>query len=320
MSPKKGKKITPKEKHNRFIIREMQKKLNQHEMSLEYQRKEEEQIEADKNTYLRLIEYANEIWDNEIKSINCSELNRLQQKEYRAFGKKWKILKRDLNWYNREIQLRTNTFLDILGNTLENKWGKYQLSDNKGFVYEDYYGVIERPSQCKIPTKYQSCFFDLIQLFSLFSLKVSEITCLCLDVKHFFNLESEALKQFEEYVKKMKRKRNDRENYKPLEQIKCAEILKKAGEQYAANRVSYLKCNNQKYRIPRNEYVPDLKSLERKIQRWDAALKRMNGSKPPPYYSRYRTEAEFKTWAEVYEAERYRTWEARQESKKYRKF
>ena len=320
MSPKKEKKSAPEGRDNISLVIEMQKMLDKHEMSLEHQQQEEEHIDSDKNVYLRLIEYANKIWDYEIKSINYSDLKKPQQKEYRSFKRKWKELKSDLNWFNREIQLRTNGFLDILGNTLGNKWEKYQLSDNKGFVYEDYYGVTERPSPCKIPTMYQRGFFDLIQCFSLFSLKVAEITCLCLDVKHFFNLESEALKQFEEYVKKMKRNRNDRENYKPLEQIKCAEILKKAGKRHAENRVSYLKRNNQKYRIPRNKYAPDLKSLERKIQRWDAALKGMNGSKPPPFYSRYKTEAEFKTWAEVYEEERYRTWEARQESKKYRKF
>lgn len=311
-------KTSPETPDRTLIMSAMRRRLQERERSFEYQQITEEHIIANRDIYIKLIGYVDSFWDKEIHSITRSELNKAQQKEYKTFKKRWIILRNELNWYDREIRMRTNDYFNTLGKTLHSRWGKYQLSGNMGFVFEDKYGVIEKPNQCKIPTKYQDLFFELVYFFCLFSLKLSEITNLCLEVKHFFNLESEASIRLEEYVKALKRKKNDRENYKPLSQIVCAKYLREAAKKYAANRVSYMKAIGQEHQIQKKGYLPDIESFERKIQRWDASFKGKNAPKPPPFYTRYMTPAEFKGWAEAYERERYTTWIARREKKKNR--
>jgi len=316
---KKSKTNSELSERNRGLMA-MRKSLERSENTIEHRQIVEDRILSHKDTYLSLVEYANNVWDTEISNINYSDLNQDQKKEYKSFKKRWKSLRDELNWYDREIKMRTNAFLEILGKTLHSRWGKFQLSDNMGFVFGDYYGITEKPYPCRIPTAYQGSFFELVHFFSLFSIKLSEITDLYLETKHYFNLESEATIRLEEYIKKQKRKRNDRENYKPLAQVLCAQFLRDAAKKQAKNRISYMTLSGQKHLIPKNEYLPDIKSFERKIQRWDASFKGKSGNKPPPFYSRYKTSAEFKAWAEVYEQERFNTWRARKDKLRNRCF
>lgn len=130
-------------------------------------------------------------------------------------------------------------------------------------------------------------------------------------MKHFFKLETEASERFEEFVK-LKRNKNNKENYKPLQQIECATIMYKHVKKYAAVRIDYLNNNEYiKYKIPKNKFLPTIKSLERKFQRWEATSAGNNGPKPPPHYSRYKTIDEFDDWAQLYEQRRYLAWQTR---------
>ena len=86
----------------------------------------------------------------------------------------------------------------------------------------------------------------------------------------------------------------------------------KSVKKYAAARMDYLKNNDRiKYKIPKNRFLPTIKSLERKIQRWEVTIAGNNGPKPPPYYSRHKTIDEFDDWAQLYEQRRYLAWQAR---------
>lgn len=302
--------VLESDEYERFV-ESLQRKIDKHEKSIEKQTKIEKKIESDKETYTEFIEYINEMWETELKSITYSKLDKPQRKEYRFFKKKWKELQCDLNWYDREIKYCTNNFLETLGQKKHFRWEKHQISNNMGFVFEDNYGVVETPHQCQIPTEYQSCLFELIQLFSLFAIKLTEATDLCLDVKHFFKLETEASKRFEVFAK-LKRNKNNKENYKPLQQIECAVIMYKHVKKYAAERMDFLKKNDHiKYMIPKNSFLPTIKSLERKFQRWEATSAGNNGPKPPPHYSRNKTVDEFDDWAQLYEQRRYLAWQAR---------
>ena len=310
----------PEVSEHDFLLEKMRKVVEKHEKSSEYQQMLEERILSSKDSYLNLIKSICIIWNAEIKSIKISDFNKIQQKELRNFKRRWKESYNELIRRDRDIKLTTNRFLENIGKTLQSNWEKNQLSNNMGFIFEGDYGIIEKPYDCQIPTEYQDDLFDLIHSFTLFSITLSEITNLCLEMKHFFNLESEATRQLEEYVKKLKRNRKERENYKPLTQLLCADYLQKAAKKTADKKISYMIMTKQKHLIPKNRYLPDIKSFERKIQRWDASIEGKNTSKPPPFYSRYKSSAEFIMWADIYEQERYKTWVARKEKLRNRRF
>lgn len=117
-------------------------------------------------------------------------------------------------------------------------------------------------------------------------------------------------RDFEKIEKKVS-KRNIAEKRKPLTQEECADTLFKQKQVFYQKRENYLRRVGITSTVLQ---LPNPKSVERTIQRWDQYLATdgEKGTKPPKGYSREHSLLEFDRWAEVLESLAYEKWEKKQ--------
>lgn len=94
-----------------------------------------------------------------------------------------------------------------------------------------------------------------------------------------------------------------------ITQEECANILYSFKVQYLMKRESF--CRNNQIEVPPNAFkVPSKKSVLRRVQRWDRAIKKNEESPryPPKGYSREMNPLQFIAWAMNMEKEKYAAW------------
>jgi len=120
--------------------------------------------------------------------------------------------------------------------------------------------------------------------------------------------EKSSRKSFKK-IENQVQKRNEEDNQTSLSQTECAGIFYKYVGFFNKERNIYIVRNKLKGLKPFGE--PNLKSLIRRIQRWDSYIIRGGKPNPPIGYNRRLSKKEFSDWAEEYERQKYIKWETR---------
>lgn len=306
-------------------------------------------IKGIKSFYIGVIEKTKNVLsyvkEQVLEKITIKRNEKERKRQLSVLQKKTDSLMESIVYLDNQIKQKTNGILVGLNFVLfSTDPESIPCFDSMGFSIEDHYS--EETLNLKIPMIEQCVLFDLIQLFTQLTISYIDIMHHLNDVEDFIYPDrlAEHNRFLEKQIKELKsmqlkgnkmsqkiqkalerhenrtrksfkkienqvQKRNEEDNQTSLSQTECAGIFYKHVGFFNKERNNYIIRNHLKDIKLFGE--PNLKSLIRRIQRWDSYIIRDGKPNPPFGYNRRLSRKEFSDWAEEYEREKYIKWETR---------